>query len=197
MAGAPDDPLGLFSLALSLTVYALLLLLLITQTDGPSAAATKPRAQAPPTDAASLTRSLATPEEQLVIEAASRLLPDVCASVHDHVARRRTPVQDRLLQLQLLRHLRAYGPATTAEALASAYRKAWDRRHGARSAASVAHRPMLPDGTWHSTTDLLHGEWARQFVQIGLRCGRGPGKGHFHAAAKRTGHACDGRATAA
>jgi hypothetical protein len=78
-----------------------------------------------------------------------------------------------LLRLQLLRQLRALGKDASVEALA--------RRWGEVLQWKQQHLPAAPVGDWTNcwpaAADLTYGEWALDYVQLGIRCGRAKG-GH-------------------
>ena len=119
---------------------------------------------------------MASADEKRVIEAAAARLND--PGVAPAEFRRQRPRRE-LLELQLLRHVRALGAKATPEALTASFMRAWDRRSKNRNAVverGAAAKPwQMPadgGGEWPAAGDLMHGEWAVRFVKIGLNCGR-------------------------
>ena len=113
---------------------------------------------------------LATAEETALIRSTLVMLTDIISSD----AQRRS-----VIELELLRHVRAIGPKATAKTLAESMRRAWARRQKNRDAAIdrgagawFDHQRDNRASSWPAASELMHGEWAVGFVKIGLNCGR-------------------------
>ena len=76
------------------------------------------------------------------------------------------PVDEPLLDVQLIRFLREHGP--NAGKIVSCYKRALEWRHKALPLVPGTEDPL----GWLSASEMVYGDWATKFAHIGIFCGK-------------------------
>ena len=118
---------------------------------------------------------LATSAEADTVAAAAALLADLVPEMLERHPQLLEP-SGPLLEIQLLRHLRALGPSGTAKQTASGWRNAWEWKKANR-VHDLVNGLEREERRWLAARDLPHGAWATRHLRLGMRCGRARG-GH-------------------
>ena len=118
---------------------------------------------------------LATPAEADTVAAAAALLADLVPEMLERHPQLLEP-SGPLLEIQLLRHLRALGPSGTAKQTARGWRNAWEWKKANR-VHDLVNGLEREERRWLAARDLPHGAWATRHLRLGMRCGRARG-GH-------------------